>query len=198
MELNKLNVCSISENKINGDVRGGTIYCFFPIKWEIEWSFDSGETGEYTDVYTRDTSIIFSFDNVRPTVSPYPIDTSGKIFAKSVKYGETQLEGCVHEYFVQQGDGSYIEIELRQDDGDGNGVIDSKATFKASGTVTLISDHYNDSYFNSKKTGQEEINALEGINEFPGTVRIILPDDGDSTPKFPDAKWDYTIKRLEA
>lgn len=197
MKLNQLNILLNNNNIIKPNDYSNAICCFFPVKWKIDWMFDSGAVDlDHTDIYTRDASISFNFSNPADSTRPfYPIDTSGKIFASTVSGLDqpVSIEGCRYSYSAYYGSSSTIEILLEQDDGDGNGVIDRAAEFRASGTIILIADHYNDYYYNG---GNAELNALESIVDFPGRVGTYVPDQTSTYPKFPNAVWDYQITKL--
>lgn len=170
MKLNALNAY-IKDNKIQCNEHGFPMF-FFPIKWQIDWTFNSGAEDPDYAAYLLPVKLTFSFNNV----GARPNWQSGYIFAGSVQ-DEHSVTSCTYERTTSQ---NSIEVALTQ-------TADTDS-FSANGTLVLVADFFPDAQ------SQDPIAELEAITEFKGDVLTFIPLDVGN--RFPDAQFTHNITML--
>lgn len=196
---NSFTICGGDEEIFQGE--SGAVHGFFTTKWRVSWSFKSGAVNpDRANNQPRpvEMRIITSND------TDFPVKLRGKIVRR--KDTETEASrirlsagstGSVSFAWLN----AYIAVGQEDTfDGDGTITVDPEASFGASGEFTMLIDFYTPKIGYSMQDGEDLLDTLENLTEFPGKVEASLPNgigDGDFPDvKFPDAEWEYSIERI--
>lgn len=174
MVLNDLNILMQ-----NGEValNNGKPCAFFPVKWRIDWSIDSGDTS-YTQSGTE-CALEFDF-NWRYSQTGGTIDAvkDGKVLKGTVT-DTIFVSNCSAQLTVTD---HLITLTLTQTDA---------GRFSASGSIELIADHYNGVELSAP--GVNVLEVLRNLQEFDGTILFTF---SDYYGYFPDRTHTATVTMI--
>lgn len=171
MMLNRLNVWT-KNGKIQYYTEGRTgVPVFFPVKWQIDWSFDSLEptTPSYFRAFAR-IEFIFNWLGYSEN-GGITSDLEANIFKKTLTDTHNSSR-C--EYELKQ-DLSFVSVELTSTTGE--------QPFTASGRIQFVADHF---HFGNL------LKDMEAISDYAGTVRQTLPS------YYKNAEFTYNVTMLES
>lgn len=169
--LNRLNVWTKNGNIQYYPEQHNRVPVFFPIKWQIDWSFNSLEptTPSYFSATAR---IEFHFVwNAVSENGGITSDLTGKIFKKTLTDTHNS-SGC--EYELTE-DLTFLEVKLTAPTGD--------QPFTASGRIQFVSDHFHFGNF---------LEDMEAISAYKGKVIQNLPG------YYKNAEFTYNVTMLES
>lgn len=174
MVLNDLNILTKTGN-IQVDPYGRP-YAFFPAKWRIVWTFNSG-TPINGSVYTESAAINCSFRWKNPAGTHIDVVKDGKIFKKTID-AKFKTDNC--SCVLSMPDNNSVRCDISQSTA-------GRTTYSASGEITLIADHYNGTEMAAP--GIDILaNLRTSITQFNGIISTSVP-----TTKYPDMIFTYNI-----
>lgn len=174
MKLNAFNVY-MKDNRIQCDQYGRPMG-FYPIKWQIDWSFNSGaEDPDHADYYSTSALLKYALYHVGKTLPDW---VHGILFQQSVSDTHT-VTNCDYTIdFGSIGTSDCLEITLSQHS--------DTHTFSGSGTLIFIADFYPYAH------PADGLADVEAITEFKGDITEYIRD----YDRFPDAQFTHNITML--